>query len=83
MDKNQVKFNKRVTLKNDVWIGGNVLVRNGVTIGNGAIIGANSLVMQDVPDYAIVVGSPAQVKKFRFDEQTDMAKIKSFEMVGI
>ena len=45
------------------------MVRNGVTIGNGAIIGANSFVVKDVPDYAIVAGNPAKIVKMRFDEK--------------
>ena len=40
----------------------------GVTIGDGAIIGAGSIVTKDVPDYAIAVGIPAKVIKYRFDK---------------
>lgn len=40
----------------------------GVTIGNGAVIGAMSVVTKDVPDYAIVAGSPARVIRSRFEE---------------
>jgi len=76
VEENQKALNKRVSIQNDVWVGGNVLIRNGVKIGNGAIIGAHSLVMQDVPEYAIVVGSPATVKRYRFDEKT-IEKIKA------
>ena len=39
---------------------------SGVTIGNGAIIGACAFVTKDVPAYAVVVGSPAKVIKYRF-----------------
>ena len=42
----------------------------GVTVGNGAVIGAGSFVKDDVPPYAIVVGSPARVIRHRFDEVT-------------
>ena len=38
--------------------------------GDGAIIGANSLVTRDIPPYAVAVGSPAKVIKYRFDEET-------------
>lgn len=56
---------KPVIIGNDVWIGGRVIILPGVHIGNGAIIGAGSVVTKDVPDYAIVAGNPATVKKFR------------------
>jgi acetyltransferase-like isoleucine patch superfamily enzyme len=35
------------------------------TTGTGAVIGANSVVNADIPDYAIAVGSPAKVVKYR------------------
>jgi acetyltransferase-like isoleucine patch superfamily enzyme len=57
------------TIGNDVWIGQGVFIRSGVTIGDGAIIGARSLVLRDVPPYAIVVGTPAKVIRFRFPEK--------------
>lgn len=54
----------------DVWIGADCIIKQRITIGDGAVIGANSFVNKDVPPYAIVVGSPAKIIKYRFDEQT-------------
>lgn len=54
---------------NDVWIGANVFIKNGITIGDGAIISAGAVVVNDVPQYAIVGGVPAKVIKFRFSEE--------------
>ncbi len=51
---------------NDVWIGRGVLVNDNVTIGDGAIIGAGAVVTSDIPSYAIAVGVPAKVKRYRF-----------------
>jgi virginiamycin A acetyltransferase len=53
---------------NDVWIGVDSIIRRGVKIGNGAVIGANSVVTKDVPPYAIVVGSPAKIIRYRFEQ---------------
>lgn len=61
---------KTTIIGNDVWIGHNAVIKQGVTIGDGAVIGSNAVVTKDVPPYAIVVGSPAIIKKFRFDEET-------------
>jgi acetyltransferase-like isoleucine patch superfamily enzyme len=54
-----------IVIEDDVWIGTGVIVLAGVTIGKGAIIGAGSVVTSDVPEYAIVAGVPAKVKKYR------------------
>ncbi len=57
---------------NDVWIGVDSIIRRGVKVGNGAVIGANSFVNKDVPDFAIVVGNPAKIIRYRFEP--DMQK---------
>lgn len=44
------------------FIGAGAIVLPGVSIGKGCIIGSGALVMQDIPDYSIVVGSPGKVK---------------------
>ena len=59
-----------VIIGNDVWIGYGVTLLSGVTIGDGAAIGACSVVTRDVPPYAITAGNPAQVIRYRFDEET-------------
>lgn len=63
--KNQGMVYKPVKIGNDVWIGAKVTIMAGVTVGNKAIIGANSVVTKDVPDYAVVVGAPARIIKYR------------------
>jgi virginiamycin A acetyltransferase len=51
---------------NDVWIGYEAVLMPGVTVGNGAIIAAKSVVVSDVPPYAIVGGNPARLIRQRF-----------------
>jgi acetyltransferase-like isoleucine patch superfamily enzyme len=55
-----------ITIHNDVWIGANCTILDNVTIGNGAVVAAGSVVINDVPPYAIVGGNPAKVIKYRF-----------------
>lgn len=60
---------KWVKIGNDVFIGANVTVLDGVTIGDGAVIGAGAVINKDVPPYAVVVGCPMQIKKYRFTKE--------------
>lgn len=53
-----------------VWFGNNTIVLSGCkNIGNGAIIGAGSVVTHDVPPYAIVVGNPAKILRYRLSPE--------------
>ncbi|MDF0657911.1 MULTISPECIES: acyltransferase [unclassified Rhizobium] len=54
-----------VEIGDDVWIGAGAKILMNVTIGTGAVIGTNSVVTADIPEYAIAVGSPAKVVKYR------------------
>lgn len=54
-----------VTIEDDVWIGARVIILPGVTVCKGAIIGAGAVVTRDVPPYAICVGNPARVVRYR------------------
>ncbi len=57
-----------ITLGHDVWIGTQVVIRDGVHIADGAIVEAGSMVDSDVPSYAMVSGSPARIVRLRFSE---------------
>jgi len=48
----------------------------GVTIGTGAAVGAGAVVSKDVPDYAIVVGVPAKVLRYRFPDAIQKRLLK-------
>jgi maltose O-acetyltransferase len=54
---------KPITIGNDVWIGGGVIILPGVTIGDEAVIGAGSVVTRDIPPRVVAVGNPCRVVK--------------------
>jgi acetyltransferase-like isoleucine patch superfamily enzyme len=66
---NEITSNGDIEICNDVWIGANVTILSGVTLNNGCAIGCNSVVSRSVPAYAIVVGNPARIVKYRFSEE--------------
>ena len=55
-----------IIVEEDVWMGINVTLLSGAHIGRGAIIGAGAVVRKEVPPYAVVVGNPARIIKFKY-----------------
>lgn len=49
-----------ITLEDDVWLGGGVIVCPGVTIGAATVVGAGAVVTKDLPAGVVAVGSPAR-----------------------
>lgn len=72
----KIEERKRINIGNDVFIGANVTVLDGVTIGHGAVIGAGAVVSKDIPPYAIAVGCPIKVIKYRFSQDQIEALLK-------
>lgn len=74
-DLTAVAKNTKIVIGNDVWIGASTVLLPNITIGNGAIIGAGAIVTRNVPDFAVVVGVPAKVLRYRFNiEQIEILK---------
>ena len=77
--ESKIQESKRIIIGNDVFIGANVTVLDGVKIENGAVIGAGAVVTKDIPPYAIAVGVPAKVIKYRFSHyQIDKIQINQW-----
>ena len=55
---------KPILIKKGAWIGAGSTILPGVTVGKYAIVGSDSVVTKDVPDYAVVVGTPAKIIKY-------------------
>lgn len=60
---------KPVIVEDDVVIGANAVVLEGVVVGKGAVVAAGAIVIEDVPPYTVVAGTPARVIK-KIDEKT-------------
>ena len=68
------KPSKHIKVGNDVWVGRGSSLKSTnpdkpLTIGDGAVIASDSVVVKDVPPYAIVGGNPAKIIKYRFPEK--------------
>ena len=63
--QNNENLINEIVIEDDVWIGAGAKILRGTHIHRGAVIGAQSVVKGDIPEYAICVGVPARVIKFR------------------
>lgn len=64
--ENEDNLYRDIIVEEDVWIGINVTLLSGAYIGRGAIIGAGAVVRKPVPPYAVVIGNPARIIKFKW-----------------
>ncbi|HIR91908.1 MAG TPA: sugar O-acetyltransferase [Candidatus Egerieimonas intestinavium] len=55
------EYGAPVTIGDNVWLGGNVIVAPGVTIGENTVVGAGSVVTKDIPANVIAAGNPCRV----------------------
>ncbi len=58
-----------VVINSSCWIGDSCVLLPGSSLGYGCIIGAGSVVTSKIPDFAVAVGAPARVIKYRFSEE--------------
>ncbi|WP_306734917.1 CatB-related O-acetyltransferase [Marimonas arenosa] len=59
-----------LSIGSDVWIGQNVNILSSCTeIGHGAVIGAGAVLNKNVPPYAVVLGNPGRIVRYRFSEE--------------
>ena len=61
-----------VTIGNNVWIGGNVVICPGVTIGDNVVIGAGSVVTRDIPAWSVAAGNPCRVLRKITEEDREV-----------
>lgn len=57
----KLEIGRPITIGDDCWLGGGVIVCPGITIGDRSIIGAGAVVTKDVPADSLAVGNPAKI----------------------
>lgn len=60
-----------ITIGDNVWIGGGVIVNPGITIGSNVVIGSGSVVTKDIPSNVVAAGNPCRVIKAITDDDRD------------
>lgn len=70
-----------ITIGDNVWLGGNVVVNPGVHIGNNVVIGSGSVVTKDIPDNVIALGNPCKVvREITEEDRKFYYKDKEFDV---
>lgn len=59
--RDNVEYARAISIGDDCWIGGNVVILPGIRIGNGCTIGAGAVVTKNIDDYSVAFGNPARV----------------------
>jgi len=72
----------KIIVEDDVWIGTDALILSGAHIGKGAIIGARTVVSGNIPAYAVVVGNPGRIIKYRFNNKL-IDELKKIDLQNI
>ena len=64
-----------VIIEDDVLIGANSVILEGVRVCKGAVVAAGSVVTEDVPEMAVVAGSPAKIIKYKDAKTIEKTKL--------
>lgn len=65
-----LEFGKPITIGDNVWLGGGVIITPGVTLGNNVVVAAGSVVTKSFPDNCVIGGNPAKIiKEIELDEK--------------
>ena len=62
------EYGEDITIGNNVWLRGNVVVCPGVTIGDNVVVGAGSVVTKDIPSWSVAAGNPCKALREITDE---------------
>jgi maltose O-acetyltransferase len=75
----EIEYARPITIGDNVWIGGGVIINPGVNIGENSVIGSGSVVTKDIPPNAVAAGNPCKVIRYVVDED----KTKYFKNLEI
>jgi len=68
-----------ISLNDNVWVGFDAVILPGVTLGRGCVVGCKTVVAEDVPPYAVVVGNPARIIRFLEPDDTDAVRDRALQ----
>ncbi|KOC13257.1 hypothetical protein AFLA70_57g004091 [Aspergillus flavus AF70] len=73
------EWGRPITIEDDCWIAGNVIILPGVITSDGCTIGAGSVVTKDIPEYHVAVGNSARVLRSLYPNLAERSKLVTEE----
>lgn len=78
------EYGIEITIGDNVWLGGNVVVNPGVKIGSNVVIGSGSVVTKDIPDGVFAAGNPCRViREITEEDRTYYYRDRKFDVEEI
>lgn len=74
---------KPVIIEDNVWVGFDAVILPGVRLGRGCVVGCKTVISEDVPPYAVIVGSPPHVVKFLNEDDTEEERKKALVLNAV
>lgn len=71
---------KPVIIEDNVWVGFDAVIMPGVRLGKGCVVGCKTVIWEDVPPYAVIVGEPARIVKYLEADDTEEERKKAIEI---
>lgn len=68
-----MEYGKPITILNNVWLGGNVVINPGVTLGNNVVVASGSVVTKSFTDNCVIGGNPAKIIKSIESETSELS----------
>jgi len=68
---------RSIVLEDNVWVGFDAVILPGVRVGRGSVVGCKTIVVEDVPPYAVVVGSPARIVRYLESDDTEQERARA------
>lgn len=75
----ELEYGIPITIGDNVWLGGGVIVNPGVTIGDNTVIGSGSVVTKDIPSGVIAAGNPCRIIRVITQEEIQMWEDRAAE----
>jgi len=74
---------KPVHIADNVWVGFDSVIAGGVSIGRGAVVGCKTVITENIPPYAVVVGNPCRIVRYLEPDDSEDVRMAALREFGL